>query len=68
MLISLSLSPSLSHSLSVAPPLSLSLSFSAGHFDHESLELLAASVYLDGAKSGSAPQSATPGFLRCLNR
>lgn len=40
----------------------------SNHFDHETLELLVASVYLTADKNASQPQSATAGFLRCLSR
>ncbi len=40
----------------------------SGHFEHESLELIVASVYLSTDKSATQPQSSTAGFLRCLSR
>ena len=40
----------------------------SGHFDHETLELIAASVFLEVQKHGDHPQSATAGFLRALRR
>ncbi len=44
--------------------------FYVDHIDHETLELIAASVYLESGKinSGIYPQSATTGFLKCLTR
>jgi hypothetical protein len=38
----------------------------SGHLEHETLELVVASIYLD--TQSSKPQSATSAFLRCLNR
>lgn len=40
----------------------------SGHFDHETLELIAASVFLEVQKHSDHPQSATAGFLRSLRR
>jgi U3 small nucleolar RNA-associated protein 22 len=40
----------------------------SGHVDVETLELIAASVYLEAQKLNNHPQSATAGFLRSLRR
>lgn len=40
----------------------------SGHFDHETLELIVASVFLDAQQHSDHPQSATAGFLRSLRR
>ena len=48
----------------------LTIKMHLDHIDHETLELIAASVYLESGKnnSGVYPQSATSGFLKCLTR
>ena len=40
----------------------------SGHIEHESLELLAASVFLDARRETNQLLSSTAGFLRTLRR